>query len=107
MVHCGILAIVFSFGSELFETLANHFREELFSLDKRNLHVAVGVAVESELTGHACRERLVGLGICFAELTEHPFALLFRINCSEFLSLDSEKVVEFGDEGLDSGDEFD
>ena len=59
------------------------------------LNIAVGVTVKSELTSHTCRKRLICLGIFFAELTNHPFTLSFRLNGTKFISFGSKKVIEF------------
>ena len=45
-------AVVFALFLKLCKAFAHHFGEELLCFDKRNLNVAVGVAVEAELTSH-------------------------------------------------------
>lgn len=108
VVHGGELAVVFAFGTHIFKTLCNHGAEQLFCLDERNLHVAVGVAVESELTGHTCGKRCVSFGICCAEIGEYELALLLLGGeAGEFLGVLCENIVEFGDKSLDGGNELD
>ena len=56
MVEGREFAVVFAFATHLFKAAVNHFAEQFLGFDERYLHIAVRVAVESELTGNAFGE---------------------------------------------------
>ena len=89
----------------LLELLCHHRGEQLLGLDEAHLHVAVRIAVESQLTGHAHGQAVEHGEVLVGEMTLGEVHLLVA---ADLLSLrHSEHVVELGDELLDGGDELD
>ena len=66
----------------------------------------MGVAVERELQSHILGQRSIGCGIFGAEFVHHVGAHILAFHSSDG-GVAGKHVVEFGDEFLDSGDEFD
>ena len=67
----------------------------------------MGVAVEHELTCHVFGQALEGSHVLGAEVAEDECGELVGVHSCHFGLMASEEFVEFGDEALDLGDEFD
>ena len=106
MVLGAELAVVLALLAHLLEALVYHFAEELLGLDERDLDVAVGIAVEGELTGYAVGQRVVDGGVGGGEVLKDVFALLRNFHFGKAFGL-GQQVVELGDERLHGGDELD
>ena len=59
VVLCSELADIFAFGLPFSQLLANHFRQQFFCFDQRNLYVSVWVAIQRQLTCHTFRQRSI------------------------------------------------
>ena len=104
---CSELTNVFAFGLPLSQLVANHFRQQLFCFDQRNLNVSVRVAVERQLTCHAFRQRSIQVRVFFCQLADDISALFAFLDHLEFGIVFSQEVVQFGDQAFHSRNEFD
>ena len=106
-MHSGILAFILAFGSKDLKTLANHFGKQLLSLYERNLNVAVGVAVKSELTGHSRRKRLISGSTVRSKIAYNPITLILRCDFSKLGCFCCKKIIKFCYKFLHSRNELD
>ena len=102
------LSTEFDLFAGCFQFSFDQFDEELFGFDERNLNVSVGVAVIGELEldrfGERCKDSLEVCG----ETVEDEFDLfIFCFDGGEVFTFFCEEVIEFGNEFLHFGDEFD
>ena len=102
------LAIVLAFCLPCSQLCRNHSREQFFCLDKRNLNITMGVAVQTELALYILRQRLQNSQIfrCNVALNERNLLILRSELAALTCSRICQYLVQLGNQFLDCGNEF-
>ena len=103
----GELAPVATFLFPLREAIVDHLGQQLLGLDERDLDIAVRIAVEGQLTGHALGQAGVERCVLFREFGDEVAVAHALLDHLELCLIAGQEVVQLGDEALHGGDELD
>ena len=104
---CGEFTNELASSLPLSQLLTNHLREQLLSLDQRNLYVSVRVAIQRQLTSYALGKRSIQLRVLLCQLADDVSTLLALLDHLELSVMLSQEVVQLSDQTLHCRNELD
>ena len=103
----GKFTYILAFFFPLSQFNGYHIRQQLFCFNQWYLYVSVRVTIQSKLTCNAFGQRSIDFRVFLRKLGDDIFTLVRFLDQCELWCVSSQEVVQFSDQSLHCGDEFD